>query len=125
MAQKLTQGKRQAEQDQERLRAAVDQVAQSDSLRYLFRDIFSSAGVLSPLPEGNALETARAAGRQDLALGVIAIFESHKPALWPSLLLEDLNEQLNRNKAAVVERRSGGGADDTDLPATSDTDDQY
>ena len=119
MARKLTQRNRELDLDRERLRAAVDEIAHSANLRFFFRDIFSSAAILSPLPEGNALETARAAGRQDLALGIIAIMESHQPALWPTLLLEDLNETLDRTKAADVERSAGGGTRD---PAPVDSD---
>lgn len=94
--------------DLDRLRNAVAEITRSPNLRFLFRALLDDAGVLEPLPNLNALDTARAAGKQDVGHIMLAHFFAHNPALFPELILEDQHERRDRatNARARVDRNS-------------------
>jgi len=79
--------------EQERVGLAVEEIARSANLRFLFRSLLAACGHGST-PEGsNAISTARAIGRHSVASDIIATILEHRPELYPALILEDLNEQ--------------------------------
>jgi hypothetical protein len=120
MAQKLNHQPSWERFDHDRLANAVAEIARSPNLRFLARNFISFTGVQAPLPSGNALETARAAGRQDAGIELIAYFLTHNPGLWPALILEDINEQ---NERTVARKTDAGSADRRHAERDSGSDD--
>ena len=75
-------------EDEARWRAAVQQLGSSPDLRFFFRELAARCGYGQPVYSGNALQTANAAGRQDLLNELIAAITEVDPAFWPGLLKE-------------------------------------
>jgi hypothetical protein len=96
-------------QDEQRLREALVEIARSPNLRYFVRNLLGSSGVMDIMPSDNALSMARAAGRHELGMTLIATMNQYLPDLWPNLLLEEHNELAERNSAPATYERPDRG----------------
>lgn len=95
--------------DEQRLRDGVREIGRSPNLRYLVRNLLGAAGIQDVLPSDNALSMARAAGRHELGMTLIATLNQYQPNLYPSLLLEDYDELAERTQGKASYEHSTGG----------------
>jgi len=95
--------------DEYRLRAAVEEIARSSNLRYFVRTLLGASGIQDVFPSDNALSMARAAGRHELGMTLLATLNQYQPDLYPNLILEEHNELAERTKGTAVYERADGG----------------
>jgi len=96
MAAKLQTSEEWENWDAQRMRDAVEEISASPNLRFFFRSLLNSFGINQTPFGGNAIDTAKLCGRHEAGMEIIATLLSEKPGLYPSLILEDLNEQASR-----------------------------
>ena len=77
---------------------AVQEIAASENLRYLFRVLLDECGMNGTPDGGNALVTATNVGRHSVGRTVIETTMEHDPSLYPLLITEDHNEYRDRNE---------------------------
>lgn len=103
MATKLKTDDDWTEHDVARTALAVQEIAASPNLRFLFRSLLAACGVSQTPEGGNAIETARAIGRHSVGMDIVATILAEQPSLYPLLITEDLNE---------IAQRTGGTYDE-------------
>lgn len=84
------------EWDAQRMAGAVEEIAQSENLRFFFRSLLNSCGAASTPVGTDAHTTARLCGRHEVGMEIISLLLAHRKELYPALILEDLNEQEER-----------------------------
>ena len=107
MAKKLTPWEK---FDKTRMKSAFEEIEASPNLRFFVRQIFASAAIDESPFSGNAIETARLCGRQQIGLEIRREMQTHSPTLSHKIELEMLNENLQRNRNETP----NVGADDGD-----------
>ena len=83
--------------DASRTALAVQEIAASENLRYLFRVLLDECGMNGTPDGGNALITAANVGRHSVGRSVIETLMEHDPSLYPLLITEDYHEHRDRN----------------------------
>lgn len=95
-----------------KLELAVTEISRSAALRYFIRNLLGQCGVQSVFPADNALATARHAGRHEIGMSILATLQLFHPQLYPSLLMEEMNELVPENGDERSDRGEPGGTSD-------------
>lgn len=83
--------------DKSRMVEAVREIAASPNLRFLIAQYLLDLGHTDTCFASNALEMARRCGQVEAATAFINLLENVDPALYPNMILESQNENLERN----------------------------
>jgi len=83
--------------DEQRMTAAFRELAQSENLRFLLRGLFASWGLHNTPHGSNALESARQAGRHQIAIELLTLLNEYQPHLFSQLMKEDQDELSARS----------------------------
>ena len=85
-------------EDRVRMELAVREIAASANLRFFFRSLLSSVGTTGTPDAGDSEQTKRLLGRHSVGTQLVEIFMEHNGELYPTLLLEDYRETMERSK---------------------------